>query len=218
MSSIITHAAKAALTGSDRSLQEVLDFLVTQELLSTTFLTEAIERAEGKPSAAFLPVLRNAVATEFHHAEALRKVGGQPTTTRFWLPDAAFDNGGVGVFSTAEVVESVEISLYLIGVTAYTRAQQEEGARMCAEALGTEAVHRALVRFAQGQLGKDVGIPNDVGFENFDWQTLASARAALEGLGIGYGRQGGGVGRHYEYPGDPIARGVGTPVTHVDPR
>jgi hypothetical protein len=218
MSSIITDAAKAARTGTDRGLQEVLDFLATQEQLSTTFLTAAIERAEGTPSAAFLPVLRNAVTTEFHHAEALRKVGGQPFTTRFWLPDAAFDNGGVGPFATAEIVESVEISLYLIGVTAYTRAREEQGARLCAEALGTEAVHRALVRFAQGQLGKDVGVPNDVGFENFDWPTVASAREALEGLGIGYGSQGGGVGRFYEYPGDPVARGVGTPVTRVGPR
>jgi hypothetical protein len=218
MSSIITDAAKAAFTGTDRGLQEVLDFLVTQELLSTTFLTAAIERAEGTPSAAFLPVLRNAVTTEFHHAEALRRVGGQPFTDRFWLPDAAFDNGGVGLFSTAESVESVEISLYLIGVTAYTRARVEEGARLCAEALGTEAVHRALVRFAQGQLGKDVGVPNDVGFENFDWPTVAAARDALERLGIGYGERGGGAGRFYEYPGDPVARGVGTPVTRVDPR
>jgi hypothetical protein len=218
MSSIITEAAKAAGTGTDRGLQEVLDFLVTQEHLSTTFLTAAIERAEGTPSAAFLPVLRNAVTTEFHHLEALKRVGGQPFTTQFWLPDAAFDNGGVGLFSTAEIVESVEISLYLIGVTAYTRAQEEQGARLCAEALGTEAVHRALVRFAQGQLGKDVGVPNDVGFENFDWRTVASAREALEGLGIGYGKRGGGAGRLYEYPGDPVARGVGTQVTRVDPR
>ena len=45
---------------------------------------------------------------------------------------------------------------------ACTRAQEEQVARLCAEALGTEAVHRALVRFAQGQLGKDVGVPNDV--------------------------------------------------------
>ena len=163
-------------------------------------------------------MLRNAVTTEFHHVEALRRVGGQPFTAKFWLPDAAFGNGGVGLFSTAEVVESVEISLYLIGVTAYTRAQMEQGARLCAEALGTEAVHRALVRFAQGQLGKDVGAPNDVGFENFDWQTVASARGALERLGIGYGKQGGGVGRFYKYPGDPVASGVGTPVTGVDPR
>jgi hypothetical protein len=186
--------------------------------LSTTFLTAAIERAEGTPSAAFLPVLRNAVTTEFHHAEALKKVGGQALATRFWLPDAAFGNGGAGLFATAEIVESVEISLYLIGVTTYTRAREEQGARLCAEALGTEAVHRALVRFAQGQLGKDVGVPNDVGFENFDWQTVASAREALEGLGIGYGKQGGGVGRFYGYPGDPVARGVGTPVTRIDPR
>jgi hypothetical protein len=218
MSSIITESAKAARTGTDRGLQEVLNFLVTQELLSTTFLTAAIERAEGTPSAAFLPVLRNAVTTEFHHAEALEKVGGQPFTSRFWLPDAAFGNGGVGLFATAEIVESVEISLYLIGVTAYTRAQMEKGARLCAEALGTEAVHRALVRFAQGQLGKDVGVPNDVGFENFDWQTVASAREALESLGIGYGGAGRGAGRHYEYPGDPVALGVGTPVTRIDAR
>jgi hypothetical protein len=83
--------------------------------------------------------------------------------------------------------------------------------------MGTEAVHRALVRFAQGQLGKDVGVPNDVGFENFDWPTVAKARDALQGLGIGYGKQGAGAGRFYEYPGDPIARGVGTPVTHTLP-
>ena len=218
MSTIITEAANAARTGTDRGLQDVLDFLVTQEQLSTTFLTAAIERAEGTPSAAFLPVLRNAVTTEFHHVEALKRVGGQPITDRFWLPDAAFGNGGAGLFATAEIVESVEISLYLNGVTAYTRVRDERGALLCAEAMGTEAVHRALVRFAQGQLGRDVGIPNDVGFENFDWQTVASAREALEGLGIGYGRPGRGVGRHYEYPGDPIARGVGTPVTRVDPR
>src|SRR6478736_315553 len=98
MSSIISDAATAASTGTDKGLQQILDFLVTQELLSTTFLTAAIERAEGTPSAAFLPVLRNAVTTEYLHAEALKKVGGKPLTTRFWLPDAAFGNGGAGLF------------------------------------------------------------------------------------------------------------------------
>jgi len=217
MSSNIPDAAKAAHTGTAWNLQEILDFLVTQEQLSVTFLSAAIEHADGKPSAAFLPVLRNAVTTEFHHVEALRKVGGQPLATKYWLPDAAFDNGGVGVFSTAEIVESVEISLYLIGVSAYTQAQDEQGARLCAEAMGTEAVHRALVRFAQDQLGRNVGVPNDVGFENFDWPTVAKARTALEGLGIGYGKQGAGAGRYYEYQGDPVARGVGTPVIHTVP-
>ena len=217
MSSIITDAARAAQAGTDLGLQEVLNFLVTQEQLSVTFVGAAIERAGGTPSAAFLPVLRNAVTTEFHHVEVLKKVGGQPLTTRYWLPDAAFDNGGVGLFSTAEIVESVEISLYLIGVNAYARAQDEQGARLCAEAMGTEAVHRALVRFAQGQLGRDVGVPNDVGFENFDWPTVGRARDALQALGIGYGKHGSGTGRFYEYPGDPVALGIGTPVSHSLP-
>jgi hypothetical protein len=133
------------------------------------------------------------------------------------LPDSAFGGGGVGLFSTLEIIETVEISLYLIGVSAYARLGEEIGARLCAEAMGTEAVHRALVRFAQGQLGKDVGVPNDVGFENFDWPTVEKVREALEGLGVGYGSAGNQPGRFYEYPGDPIARGVGTLVSHTLP-
>ena len=117
-------------------------------------------------------MLRNAVTQEFHHVEALKDAGGTQLTTSYWFPDAAFDDGGVGLFSTLEIVETVEISLYLLGVSAYARAGEDFGARLCAEAMGTEAVHRALVRFAQGELGKDVGVPNDVGFENFDWQSV----------------------------------------------
>jgi hypothetical protein len=215
--SIITETAKAASRGTDKGLSDVLDFLVTEEQLGVTFVTAAIERAAGTPSEAFVPVLRNAVTTEFLHVEALKAAGGRALTTKYWFPDAAFGAGGVGLFSTLEIVESVEISLYLIGVSAYARLGDERGARLCAEAMGTEAVHRALVRFAQGQLGRDVGVPNDVGFENFDWPTLAKVRDALEGLGIGYGVSSNQPGRFYEYPGDPLARGIGTPVSHTIP-
>ena len=215
--SIINETAKAAEVGDKNGLRDVLDFLVTEEQLGVTLLTAAIERAAGTPSETFLPVLRNGVTQEFHHVEALKAAGGTALTTSYWLPDAAFDDGNVGLFSTLEVIETVEISLYLIGVSAYARAGEEFGARLCAEAMGTEAVHRALVRFAQGELGKDVGVPNDVGFENFDWPTVAKVRDALEGIGIGYGTQTSAPGRFYEYPGDPIARGVGSPVSHTLP-
>jgi hypothetical protein len=215
--SIIDATAQAATIADGDSLQDILDFLVTEEALGVTFVTAAIEQAPGTPSEAFLPVLRNAVTQEFHHVQALEDAGGTHLTRSYWFPDAAFDDGGVGLFSALEVVETVEISLYLLGVSAYARQGEDFGARLCAEAMGTEAVHRALVRHAQNELGKDVGVPNDVGFENFDWPSAKAVRAALEALGIGYGVQTDRPGRFYEYPGDPIARGVGTPVTHTLP-
>jgi hypothetical protein len=46
---------------------------------------------------------------------------------------------------------------------------------------------------------------------------VAKVREALEGLGIGYGSASNQPGRFYEYPGDPIVRGVGTPVSHTLP-
>ena len=201
----------------EQSLQEVLDFLVTEEQLGVTFVSSAIENAPGTPSEQFLPVLRNAVTQEYNHVEALKEAGGKPLTTKYWFPDAAFDGGGIGLFESLEAVETIEISLYLIGVSAFSRSGQEFGARLCAEAMGTEAVHRALVRFAQGELGKEVGPPNDVGFENFDFRTVETVRESLEELGIGYGSESSQPGRFYEYPGDPLASGVGTPVTHTTP-
>src|ERR1700712_4326365 len=187
MDSIVDATAQSAVLGDKQGLKEVLDFLVTEEALGVTFVTAAIENGPGTPSEAFLPVLKNAVTQEFHHVEALKEAGGEQLTTRYWFPDAAFDAGGVGLFSTLEIVETVEISLYLLGVRAFVRDGEEFGARLCAEAMGTEAVHRALVRFAQNELGKDVGVPNDVGFENFDWPSLKQVRDELEKLGIGYG-------------------------------
>jgi hypothetical protein len=218
MSEVIHDATSAKSPSGKDGLREILDFLVTEEQLGVTLVSAAIEKAPGTPSEAFRPVLRNAVTTEYLHVEALKAAGGEPLTTRYWFPDAAFDNGGVGIFETLEVIESIEISLYLIGVSAFASRGEAFGARLCAEALGTEAVHRALVRFAQTQIGTKAGPPNDVGFENFDWPTLGAVRDALEGLGMGYGVETSRPGRFYAYPGDPLANGIGTPVDHTQPR
>jgi hypothetical protein len=215
--SIIDAATSAAAVGDKQSRKEILDFLVTEEALGVTFVSAAIENAPGTPSEAFLPVLKNAVTQEFHHVEALKAAGGEHLTKRYWFPDAAFDGGNIGLFQTLEVVETVEISLYLLGVTSFAQGGEDFGARLCAEAMGTEAVHRALVRFAQGEISGEPIVPNDVGFENFDWRSVKAVRDALEDLGIGYGVQTDRPGRWYEYPGDPLASGVGTPVSHTTP-
>ena len=215
--SIIEETAQAASHGDKDGLSDVLDFLVTEEQLGVTFVSAAVQNAPGTASEAFLPVLQNAVTQEYLHVEALKEAGGKPLTTSYWFPDAAFGAGGIGLFETLEIVETIEISLYLIGVSAFAQRGEEFGARLCAEAMGTEAVHRALVRFAQSQIGQKDIVPNDVGFENFDWPTVASVRDGLEALGIGYGTQTSQPGRFYAYPGDPLTTGIGTPVSHTQP-
>jgi hypothetical protein len=190
--------------------QRDFDFIVTQEQFGVTVLTEAIRRAPGTPSAQFLPVLKAANTTEFDHVTALEAIGARPLTSSYWIPEAAFGAGGVGLFASIEAVETIELSMYLVGLTDATRKSDEFRARLCAEAMATESEHRVLARFAQGALGAPIGVPNNISFAPFTYQTMSDVMKALEALGIGYGRQGATPGKFYDYPGDPIANGVGT--------
>ncbi len=72
---MLAGAKAAAAAGDSNGRQEVLDFLVTEEQLGVTFVTAAIEAAPGTPSEPFVPVLKNAVTTEYHHVEALKEAG-----------------------------------------------------------------------------------------------------------------------------------------------
>lgn len=220
-----TAGGMATLTGTDaaahpvsgrRSLRSFLNFTVTQEQFGVTVVTAAIRKAPGTPSEQFVPVLRAVVTTEFTHVQALKAIGAKPLTSKFWIPNAVFD-GGVGLFTSLAAVEAIEVSLYLVGVTAFTAGRNAFGARLCAEALGTEAEHRVLARFAASQLGAPTAPPNNVGFEPFPYKTTTQVIKALTALGIGYGRQGSAPGAFYEYPGDPVANGDGVPVDSPTP-
>jgi len=210
-----TGTAVAAVSGA-RSLRHFLDFTVTQEQFGVTAVTAAIRKAPGTPSEQFVPVLRAAVTTEFTHVEALKAIGAKPLTAKFWIPDAVFD-GGVGLFTSLAAVEAIEVSLYLVGITAFTVRSNAFGARLCGEALGTEAEHRVLARFAASQLGAPTAPPNNVGFESFPYKSVTQVRTALMGLGIGYGTPSSAPGAFYEYPGDPVANGVGVPIDSPKP-
>jgi hypothetical protein len=210
-----TGTAAAAVKGG-HSLRRFLNFTVTQEQFGVTAVTAAIRKAPGTPSEQFVPVLRAAVTTEFTHVQALKAIGARPLTSKFWIPDAVFD-GGVGLFTSLATVEAIEVSLYLVGITAFTARSNAFGARLCAEALGTEAEHRVLARFAASQLGAPTAPPNNVGFEPFPYKTTTQVRKALKGLGIGYGKQSPAPGAFYEYPGNPVANGVGVPVDSPKP-
>jgi hypothetical protein len=200
--SIPDTTASGGTAADKQDLQDVLEFLATEEALGVTFVTDAIEGAPGTPSEAFLPVLRNGVTQEFHHVQALKEAGGTQLTTATGSRRGTRQRRRRPVLHARDRREHRDQPLPARCQRVRPRRRGLR-ARLCAEAMGTQAVPRALVRHAQNELGKDVGVPNDVGFENFYWKSLAAVRTALEGLGIGYGVETEQPGRFYDYPGRP---------------
>lgn len=217
--------AIAATNGSDSkssradSVHRIKSVLASFEVFGVTFVSEAVRRGPGTPSAKFLPVLKSANTSEYYHLRALQRVGAEPIATRIWIPEELFGMGGVGLFQSIEKDEDIEISAYLVGVTSFARCGDTFGARLCAEALGTEAVHRALARDAQSKLGATVvNAPNDRGFESFLYHTGGDALRALEAVGVGFGKKGSKPGKFYNYPGNPLDNGTGLPLLSTRPR
>ncbi len=202
-----------AATSSSRSIVSVL---ATFEAFGVTLLTEAAKRAPGTPSAQFAGVVKAANITEFHHLSALRRIGGRPLTERFWIPNAVLD-GNVGLFNAIANQEEVEISAYLVGVTEATKRRDSKQARLFAEALGTEAEHRVLARFARATLTGSIDVPNNRAFEAFHLQSASSALKASESLGIGYGKQTKAPGAFHTFPGDPRKNGTAVGITTTKP-
>jgi len=224
--SLLARAAGLAVAGSvlavpgaalacSKNSTRIASVLATFEAFGVTLLTNAVKRAPGTPSEAFVSVLRAANIAEYQHLLGLRKVGGTPLTTRFWIPDAVFAGGGAGLFAAIEKQEEVEISAYLVGVTSFTNDRKAFGARLCAEALGTEAEHRVLARLARATIQPSKAIPNNKGFESYPYHTGSAALHASEKFGIGFGKQGTKAGKFYDFPGNPLHTGTGAPnISH----
>jgi hypothetical protein len=81
------------------SPRRILSSLATAESFGVTFLTEAVRRAPGTPSADLVDTLRAANTAEYDHVVALRRLGGRQFTLRFWIPEAAFGGGAASACS-----------------------------------------------------------------------------------------------------------------------
>jgi hypothetical protein len=202
-------AATPAWAAKGESPKRILNSLATAESFGVTFLTEAIKRAPGTPSAGLVETLKAANTAEYDHVVALRKLGGRQFTLRFWIPDAAFGGGGVGLFESIETADTVELMGYLTGTTAFAKRGDERAARFLAEGCAVESEHRAIARFAQTALGGRQQISIDRSFAPWSIKTVAGMIKALEGAGIGFGERGAEPGAFYTFPGDPVANGVG---------
>ena len=111
------------------------------------------------------------------------------------------------LFSALVVGEQICIDLYLVATTAWARAGRSGLARVGAELVGTEAVHRALARQALGLQ------PSDRAFMTYDQADRADgpghgstgftepqgAVESFEAAGFGFEAPGAAPGAFYDF-------------------
>jgi hypothetical protein len=209
--------ASAALGAVSRAgadtVATVTTTAVTAEALAVSILTTAVKKLPGTPAAQFKPVLQAANQAEYDHYTVLSSLGAKPLTTHFWVPDALLGPNNKNLFASIELAETVFINAYLTGITVFARAKQDKLARYAGEILGVEAEHRTLARYAESVLaGKKLTrhtVPNEKAFETYTIQSMSAAVAALEKVGIGFGKQTSAPGQFVDFPGNPSKNGTG---------
>jgi len=199
-------SAAAAASPRGDSVGAFGRFAATSEALTVTLLTELLRRVSVQNPAVpagVVAVFEGAYAAELDHWRFIHK-HFHPQTRRFWIPDGFF--GGPGNTLSLDAIghalvagETLFVNTYLIGVTTFASAGRPRFARFMAELAGVEAEHRVL---AQTLIGATP--PNNVGFEAFTFQHVDAIVAALEGAGVGFGRQGSSPGRFYQFPRPPM--------------
>jgi hypothetical protein len=206
-------AAPTKQTGA--ASQQALNVAATVEVLTTVVTTTALGKL--KLPAAAVDTVGAASREELLHFDVLtRQFGAHPATTRVWIPDALFQSPKA-LFSGLVVGEQICVDLYLVATTVWAAAGSPRMARVGAELVGNEGVHRALARQALGLQ------PNDRAFMKFDQAEQADgpghgskgftkaigAIKSFEAAGFGFGAKGKQPGAFYDF--DKVRRHTPNP-------
>jgi hypothetical protein len=218
--------AAAANPGRGRrsSSQEVLNVASTVEVLTTIVTTTALQKL-SLPQAAVDTVGAASREELDHYVVLTRQFGGRPATHRIWVPDAVFASP-TALFQTLVVGEQICIDLYLVATTIWAASGSPFLARVGAELVGNEGVHRALARQALGLQ------PNDRAFMKYDQVDQADgpgngttgftnpqgAIQSFEAAGVGFGAMGATPGAFYDF--DMVRQNTPNPtfVNTLEPR
>jgi len=204
--------ADARVTASRHSQdpQELLNVAATAEVAATIINTLVFENAARLfPND---PVttrnFRAAAREELIHYQVLisSKIGARAITKRIWLPNAILADRAT-VLNTVEVGDTVFINAYLLATTVFGNRGNGATARIAAEFMGTEAVHRALARQSNGKLGNDRVFMRYSQVEDADspargtpgFRRALSHVRFLESRGLGFGKMGAQPGAFYEF-------------------
>lgn len=198
--------------------QTILNVTATVERLGVIVTTVGGERVA-------LPakVKRNAGAAArhelLHHRWLTRTAGAKPATSRIWVPNVVFSSP-LALLSALEVGESNEVNGYLIGTTVFASRGNERLARIFAELVANESVHRAVVRDALDKVANDrawakydqaESAPDAPNKGKKGFRRIEGLIAAYESAGFGFGKKGSLPGAFYDFdavskrtPDDPV--------------
>lgn len=190
------------------SAKEIGTAAVTAEALAVTYLSHLIKQDGHAFPGAVQNVLKAANAAEEDHYKALRGLGFRPLTTKFWVPNVAFNPKNAAPI--IEYLESVFVNAYLIGTTAFAAAGQSDFARYTVEIGAVEAEHRTLARALQKKL------PDNLAFTSYTVKTIPEIISAIEKLGIGFGKKTSTPGRFLHYTGPLPGTTVALTTTKPD--
>jgi len=193
--------------------QTILNVAATAEVLATIVNTVAFERNLGGDST----TQRNlgaAAREELIHYQVLTGLEpgrARPLTLTVHVPDAVFASR-TSLLNTLVIGDQIFVNAYLIATTAFANRGDSELARIAAEFMAVEAVHRALARQSLGLLGNDRAFakysqaeeaigpgkaPGADGLPGF--RKVLTAVAQLEAAGFGFGKAGSLPGSSYGF-------------------
>jgi hypothetical protein len=199
--------------------QVLLNVAATAEVLATIVNTVGNERVELDPTTR--TNIQAAAREELIHYQVLTSddFGGRELTKRIWVPDQVFASKG-DFLKTLVAGDQIFINAYLIGTTTFGNAGNGKLARIAAEFMGTEAVHRALALQSLGVLGNDRAFmrysqPEENNVDPFfpgpGFRRITTAVDYLKAAGFGFGEQGSGTpGQFYDF--DEVSRRTPNPA------
>ena len=216
---IISDAKDRVARRQGEPARRCLDFLVTEEQLGVTLVSAAIENAPGTPSENVPPRL-----TQRRHYRIPPRGGAQggrrqATDDQVLVPRRGprqrrhrhfRDPRGHRVDRDQPLPDRRQrLRPPRARTSARACAQRRWAPRL--STARSYASHRA-------NWARTIGPPNDVGFENFDWPTVA--RGPRSPRGTRHRLRGRNLTARQvlpDTPAHPLANGLGTPVDHTQP-
>ena len=206
--------------------QTILNIAATAEVLATIVNTVGAVGARATDGTKVGPVdlprngtekISASAFEELIHYQVITSLGGRTATKRIWVPDVVFASAD-SFLATLEVGDQIFVNAYLIATTVYGNAGQGAFARVAAEIMAVEGVHRAFARDLRMLPGNDrafmkldqpeqaQGAPN---FGQPGFVRIEGAVAQLQAAGFGFGQPGAAPGRFYDF--DTVSRRTPTP-------